>query len=212
MISTLSRLTLSLAAFCAILLGVTLLVGTALPASAHASLFSINPCSLPCIFGVTPGKTLRNDAMVALERQQLSYSFLSETQSASFTVRESRTSRSTLSLLNFGSRGGMSVRALHVYQNGTGNDLGYLSDFLLDGYRPVRVLTHCQNAQRVYVTFEQPLLLQVIVRDQLRPDAQVMMVASADTGEGVTPIGGFACETESRWRGFASLWKYQAPS
>ena len=209
MIPTLSRITLSLTTFCAVLLGSTMFIGTALPTAAHASLFTSNPCALPCIFDVTPGETLRNDAMMALERQQLSYSFLSETQSASFTTRESRTSRSTLSLLNFGSRGGMSVRALHVYQMGAGNELGYLSDFLLDGYRPNRVLTNCQNAERVYVAFEQPLLLQIVVGEQLRPEDQVMMVASADNDDGVTPLGGFACETESRWMGFASLWKYQ---
>lgn len=212
MIHTLSRLAFLIAIFCALLLGSTVLIGATQPASAHPSLFSFNPCELPCIFDVTPGETLRNDAMMALERQQLSYSFLSETQSASFTVRESRTTRSTLSLLNFGDRGGMAVSAMHVYQNSTGNDLGYLSDFLLHGYQPTRVLTRCQNAQRVYIAFEQPLLLQIMVDEQLRPNAQVMMVASADTGNTVIPIGGFACESEARWQGFAPLWKYQAPS
>ncbi|MEP7291077.1 MAG: hypothetical protein ABI835_04805 [Chloroflexota bacterium] len=209
---TLTRLSLTATLLCALLLGAALLAGATMPMPAHASLFTVNSCTLPCVFDVTPGVTLRNDAMVALERLGLSYSFLSETQSASFTIRESRNMHSTLSLLNFGGRGGITVQALQVYQREAGNELGFLSDFLLAGYHPTRVLSDCQNAQRIYVVFEQPLLLQLAISDQLKPGNQVMMAASASIGAPITPIGGFACATETPWMGFASLWKYQAPS
>lgn len=208
----LTRLALSLATGFAAALILILLLGAARPAAARTSIFTANPCALPCIFGVTPGVTLRNDAMVALEQQGMSYSFLSQNQSASFITRESRTSRSTLTLLNFGAAGDMRVTAAYLYQMAAGNELGVLSDFLLAGYQPRRVYANCQSAQRLYIAFEQPLIVQIASNNQIKPNVPVMMVASSRGDQPLEPVGGFACETESEWIGFAPLWKYQPHS
>lgn len=207
-----ARLALSIICTSILLLGLALRIGISTPASAHTSLLTRNSCELPCVFDIIPGVTLRNDAMLTLERQQLSYSFLSQNQPASFTTRESRNSRSTLALLNFGSQGDMRVGAVHVYQMGDGNELGILSDYLLADYQPTRVLANCQNVQRVYLMFDAPLLLLLEVEQRLLPDTPVRMVASASGQDAVTPVGGYACATDHAWSGFAALWVYQSVS
>ncbi len=213
MLKIFTRFALSLATGFIATIILALLLGASLPANAHASLFSANPCPLPCVFGVTPGVTLRNEAMMTLEQQGMSYSFLSQNQSASFTTRENRTApQSTLTLLNFGAAGDMRVTATFLYQMAAGNELGVLSDFLLAGYQPTRVYANCQNAQRLYSVFEQLLMVQVALEDRIEAGNPVMMVASARDAASLTPVGGFACATVSAWQGFAPLWKYQALS
>jgi hypothetical protein len=213
MMSGFARLTFSLVTLTSLFLGVTLTLSSTLLNTAHTSLFTANSCTLPCLFGVTPGVTLRNDAMMILERQGLSYSFLSQNQSASFTTRENRSvPQSTLTLLNFGAAGDMRVTATYLYQMTAGNDLGILSDFLLASYQPIRVFSNCQSIQRIYIVFEQQVMVQIAFDHQLKLDDQVMMVASARDDEALRPVGGFACETVSDWLGFAPLWKYQACS
>jgi hypothetical protein len=105
----------------------------------------------------------------------------------------------------------VNVRAIHLYQMASARELGVLSDFLLAGYRPGRILSNCQNEQRIFVLFEnQPLMVQVVVEDQLRPEAAVMRVSSASAADDLTPVGGFACAVETPWMGFAPTWKYQS--
>src|SRR5664279_4899539 len=151
MTSIIARAVLSITLLCCAFLGIMLLIGALIPMPFRASLLTSNPCALPCIYNVTLGVTTRNDARSAFEHALIPSSLLNPGL-PSFAVPRSNGTRPLLALLDFGSPDGAIVRSVLLYQMEGGRELGALSDFLLAGYQPNRVLSACANTQSIVIT------------------------------------------------------------
>jgi hypothetical protein len=205
------RIPLAALALCWLLLAGVLFVSRRLPATAHESLIALNPCALPCIFGVTPGAPLDNRLTETLARIPMSYlTYASNRQT--FAFRHNERLASLLLAVSFASENDLTVRSVQLYQTSSAPLLGTLSDFLLAGYRPTRVFTDCQNGQQIVIALgDQRLFAQVTAGKTFAPDARVMLVgASSDDTAMEQTLFAFGCTVEHQWMGFAPLWKYFA--
>jgi hypothetical protein len=210
MIALIVRGILPLCGLCAAMLGVTVLVGAAMPTAWHLSIVTDNTCALPCVYGIMPGISTRDQASRLFDRSALSFTMLSEVKPASI-LRESDSSRSMMVRIDFSSASSNIVHSVQIYQISTDYNLGFLSDLLLAGYEPRRVYAACGDANRmILVLNDQGLYVQVMPEAQLTPNHAIMLLGvTTDGGELSQTISSFGCTAESDWMGFASQWKYQ---
>jgi hypothetical protein len=205
------RIPLAALAVCWLLIAGVLFVSRRVPA-AHESLITLNPCALPCIFGVTPGATMDDRLTETLTRVPMSYLTYDSTRQTFAFRRDGQNERfdSLLLAVSFASEDDLTVRSAQLFQTSSAPLLGTLSDFLLAGYRPTRVFTDCQNGQQIVITMDdQPLFAQVALGKTFVPGARVMLVgASSDAMAMEQTLFAFGCSIERQWMGFAPLWKY----
>lgn len=194
---------------CAALLIGVLWLGRLVPPTLHLTVLNSNPCALPCIFGVVPGVTARDQLPDTFSRAPVSYLSYDATR-RTYALRQNNPLPTILVLLNFGSADDMTVRSVQVYQTSPPPTLGTLSDLLLAGYQPSRVFADCQNAQQIVITLDNhPLFAQVALGKVFAPGAPVMLVgAGSDNAAVERALVAFDCAIEQDWRGFALLWKY----
>lgn len=179
----------------------------------HVSLLTSNTCTLPCIFGVTPGSSVRDDAMIAFQRAAVSYSYYNPV-GRTYPTHESTHPVMFMAYMYFGDPFIGDVRTLQLFQTAGTRSLGYLGDFLLAGYQPARVLTACQDDKYALILLNgQDWFLQVKLDPVIRPDAAVSLIStSSDSAVMARSMDNFGCATESVWMGFAPQWKYRAVS
>jgi hypothetical protein len=200
-----------LCGLCAVLLGVTTLVGAATPIARHLSIVTDNTCALPCVYGIMPGISTRDQASRLFDRSALSFTMLSEIKPVSI-LRESDSSRSMMVRIDFSSASSDIVHSVQIYQISPDYNLGFLSDLLLAGYEPRSVYAACGDANRMILVLDEPgLYVQVTPEAQLTPNHAIMLLGVTTDGEGLSQtIRNFGCAVVTDWMGFASQWKYQA--
>jgi hypothetical protein len=208
----LTRLLVPLSLLSCILLALPLLTGRLIPLSEHASLLTNNPCALPCVFGVVPRATTRNEALRAFENAVLRTTVL-DVALPTYAERGSEGTQSLLALLDL-SNPDLIVRSVILYQMEGGSDLGMLSDFLLAGYQPTRVFSDCASPERLIIVLDEAgLFIQVTPGARLDPNAAVQMFGTTGGSDGMMrALDTFGCAAQANWSGVAALWKHAAIS
>jgi hypothetical protein len=208
----LARLLLPLSLLCFLLLALPLLSGRLMPPSEHASLLTSNPCALPCVFGVVPRITSRNDALKAFENIALRATALEPLPA--YEERGSEGTQSLLALLDLSDTEDLIVRSVLLYQLDNQRDLGVLSDFLLAGYQPTRVFSACTSTDRLIIVLDEAsLFVQVTLSARVDPNAAVQMVGTTGGSDSmIRALDTFGCATQTNWSGIAALWKHVAIS
>lgn len=205
------NLSVRLAALACLVAGAVVFAARGAAAPSASSLLTRNTCALPCVFGITPGVTSRDQAMRTFERSALSFALLRESQPSSI-LRESDAARTMMMRISFGSQTGATVRSVQLYEMSAALNLGSISDFLLAGYRPTRVYSGCTNVQRMLLEWGDTYV-QVALGARFEPASRVMLIdVSGDSADTAASLATFNCTAVSDWMGFAPQWKYRAAS
>ncbi len=208
MLALLSRRVLTLYALICLLLSVTLLIGTTIPIPPHTSLFSKSICALPCVYRLTPGVSTRDQARQTFTPSALSLSLINEDQPA-YILRQTADS-SLLADIDFGSATSQTVRSVELFPLSATFALGTLSDFMLAGYLPSRVLSSCYGDILIITLGAGDEYIEVARADGLAPNTVIRLLGTTvRSDEALThSLDQFACASEQRWTGFAAAWKY----
>lgn len=185
------------------------LSGAVLSAPPNSSLFAANPCALPCFFGLTPGITTRAQAIDHLSKT-VGVTLVSDTL-LTFSLVDSNGQSALVSIVNDADGLVESVRIIAI---GTETDLAQFGDLLLTGQTPMQVFRTCADMDNVrfLTTFGagETLLLELFPQGKLTPSTPITLVDIAPPNQrSLTDArSSFGCSVETRWYGFAPLWKY----
>ncbi len=196
---------------CTLLIGATLLIGHLLPVPANSTALARNPCTLPCFFGVTPGKTTYAQALDTLSKTVHASADNAAAISFSLLDNEGRTS---LASISFGGDGLVeSVRVIPIDLFARAGELG---DLLLAGQKPNHLYHTCNYLLpvRFLITFGEgdELVAEIFPLDSLAPDSQVTLFELSTTASRslYDTTSSFGCSVQTEWQGLAPLWKYFA--
>lgn len=188
-------------------------IGRRLPSAPETSLIALPNCVIPCTLGIVPGISDRNDVIAVRERVE-GYTSDQTTPSRSvFSLRDSDGNDQFFVVADFSFADGQRVGAFTVWRAIASADLGQLSDLLLAGYTPNRVIRSCEGVtpRQMALTFalEDRLSIFLLLRDGLKPDTPIMLLeVRAPNIMYDTALGNVTCSVESRWQGLAALWRY----
>lgn len=199
----------------ALLVSLSVWLGGVLPAS--ASFIVQNPCPLSCVYGITPGATNRDKAIVVIQQiagENYTYSPVNET--ALFFRVESR-SGPILGLLSFNLPSNTLVRAAGFSPFEAEDDLGLLGDLMAAGLQPARVYRSCETMiPRMLIAFGEnsQVIAEFRLSSHLRPDTPLtyLWVSMSNTTTLTEALTSFGCAVETSWRGFAPRWVYLSVS
>lgn len=205
------RLALVIGVLCGALMTAAMRLGTT--AAPHESLLTRNTCSLPCLFGVTPGISTRTQAMPVLGSFGVSYSYF-DMSTGKYQFHSSASPVSLVMYLTVGNPFLGDVRWLQLLEASSVRSLGRLGDFVLAGYEPARVFSHCQDSHRAIIALSDGrTLLQVPYELRLLPNTPILQVSTTGDDESLTrSINAFVCADVAPWQGFAATWKYLSAS
>lgn len=212
MIYQLTRCTLSILFLCTILLVLPITLGMTQSASASNALLAENPCALPCFFGVTPGSTTRAQAVERLGATG-GVTRVSDTL-LTFPLVDNNGQSALVSIVN--DADGL-VEAIRIIAISTETGLAQFGDLLLTDQTPVQVFRACADMGNVrfLMTFGagETLLLELFPQGKLTPSTPVTLVDIAPPNQrSLTDArSSFGCSVQTRWYGFAPLWKYFLP-
>ncbi len=202
------RLALVLSLLCG--LGIALVVGVRLlPFVAPLSLLDRNPCALPCFFGVTPGTTTRDQAQDTLNRS-IGVTSVSDTL-LTFPLVGNNGQAVLVSIIS--DPDGL-IESIRLSSTAFDPDLQHFGDLLLSGHTPVEVYRTCADMDHVrfLMTFGtgEALLVELDPNGKLTPQTPITLVDIARPGQRslLDARSSFGCSVETRWYGFAPLWKY----
>lgn len=175
----------------------------------NPSLLAANPCALPCFFGVTPGSTTRTQAIERLGNT-VSIVLVSDTL-LTFPLVDSSGKSALVSIINDVDGLVESIRIIAISSN---TSLAQFGDLLLTNQTPVQVFRTCADMDtvRFLMTFGagETLLLELFPQGKLTPSTPITLVDIARPGQrSLTDArSSFGCSVETRWYGFAPLWKH----
>lgn len=175
----------------------------------NPSLLAENPCALPCFFGITPGITTRAQAVEHLG-STVGITPVSDTL-LTFPLVDNNGQGALVSILN--DADGL-VESIRVIAIGTDTNFAQFGDLLLAGQTPVQVFRTCADMDNVrfLTTFGagETLLLELFPQGKLTPSTPITLVDIARPNQrSLTDArSSFGCSVETRWYGFAPLWKY----
>ncbi len=209
MLALLSRRLLTVYALMCALLGAALVIGATIPIAPHTSIFSKSICALPCVYGLTPGVSTRDQARQTFAPSALSLSLINADQ-PSYVLRQADDSHSMLAMIDFGSATSTIVRSVQLYPMSAAFDLGTLSDFLLAGYAPKQVFSSCQSSGTIILTLgDGTVYVEVSSVDGVAPDTVIRLLGTAGSRDtAIQSFGQFVCINQQAWTGFAAVWKY----
>jgi hypothetical protein len=195
-----------------IAIAITLEIARHQPAPPDTSLLTRANCVVPCTFGIIPGTTDRQDAQFAIEQATNGVYDMIGTRRLSFTVDDAA-GRLIGGDVSFGFMGDLRVGTIAVFQVESGADLGQLGDLLLAGYTPRRVIRSCEGItpRLMGMTFgyEDRLSIAIVVDEGLTHDAPITILElRAPNIDFDTALANVNCFVETRWQGFAPLWRY----
>ncbi len=194
-------------------IAVMLEVGRRMPSAPETSLIALPSCIVPCTLGIVPGMSDRDDVVAILERIGAHTSDQTTPARSAFALRDRAGNDQFFAIADFSFAGGQRVGAFTVWQAGASADLGQLSDLILAGYTPNRVVRSCEGVtpRQMALTFarEDRLSIFLLLRDGLNPDTPIVLFeVRAPNIMYDTALGNVTCSVESRWQGFAALWRY----
>ncbi len=191
-----------LSLLCAGLIGLTRL--TPQPSRAE-SVLALNPCVLPCLYGITPGQTSRDEVLGVIKAA--SHDGAAHLSLVVVDAEERR----AIDAVSFDQN--EIVTSTLLSNDGRYVNIGQLSDLMLVGLMPHHLFLYCYPGSfAAYLTFGENDQVQVGLKpgDQLAPDTPILVVKepAANTADDFTFLGD--CAVVTNWLGFAPLWKYQA--
>lgn len=203
------RLSLTVILLCWCMTGGVTLGLRLLPVLPHNSMLERNSCAFPCFFGVTPGVTTRDDAETILS-QSVSVTRVSDTL-LTFPLLNNNGRTALVSIIS--DTNGL-VESIRINSIDLNPDLGQLGDLLLTGQTPIQVFRTCADMDhfRFLMTFGagEALLVELYPNGKLTPNTPITLVDISRPGQrSLTDArSSFGCSVETRWYGFAPLWKY----
>jgi hypothetical protein len=194
-------------------IAIVLEIGRRMPSAPETSLIALPNCVIPCTLGIVPGISDRNDVIAVIERVGGHTSDQTTRTRSAFSLRDRAGSDLFFVVADFSFADGQRVGAFTVWRAVASADLGQLSDLLLAGYTPNRVIRSCEGVtpRQMALTFalEDRLSVFLLLRDGLNPDTPIMLFeVRAPNIMYDTALGNVTCSVESRWQGFAALWRY----
>lgn len=188
-------------------------VGRRMPAAPETSLIALPNCVIPCTLGIVPGTSDRDDVVAVVERVGAYTSDQTTPARSAFSLRDRAGNDQIFAIADFNFADGQRVGALTLWQANASADLGQLSDLILAGYTPNRVVRSCEGVlpRQMALTFalEDRLSIFLLLRDRLSPTTPIVLLeVRAPNIMYDTALGNVTCSVESRWQGFAALWRY----
>jgi hypothetical protein len=188
----------------ALLIGLSAVIGGVLPVV--PSILTLNPCDLPCVYGINPGVT--DAAQTRVIVQQLAGSNYSDSpaEGGSLIFRMERGDFSVLGTAAFELPTGTSVRAVGFLPVSTGN-VGRLGDIMAMGFDPAFVYRTCDTTiPLLLIGFgaNSRIVAESALPPRLRPDTPITFLrVYHDKGNtlGEAMIS-FGCLVETGWHGF----------
>jgi hypothetical protein len=202
---------------CALLVGAALDLGRRQPAPPNTSLLSLPGCTVPCTFGIVPGTTDRTAAQAAVE-QASNRPYQIDSERILFDLG------GATGQVDFSFMSSQRVGAFIVYRSSESPTLGALSDLLLAGYQPQRVVRSCVGTtpRLMGITFgftnrvfgiEDRMSIVVEVKTELSPNTPInILEIRAPNVNFDSALASIPCMVETEWQGFAPLWHYFRPS
>ncbi|PJF24806.1 MAG: hypothetical protein CUN53_15985 [Phototrophicales bacterium] len=196
-----------------LVIAVALEVGRRMPAPLETSLIALPNCVIPCTLGIVPGISDRADVTAVIERVGGYTSDQTTPTRSAFSLRDRAGSDLFFVVADFNFADGQRVGAFTVWRLVANADLGQLSDLLLAGYTPNRVIRSCEGVlprqMAMTFAFEDRLSAFFLLRDGLNPQTPISLLeVRAPNIMYDTALGNLNCSVESRWQGFAALWRY----
>ena len=208
MISPVVRLLLTIVVVIILLIGAAVLIGRSSPPEANRSVLASNPCSLPCLFGITPGQTTRAQAIAILKPYKptqisdaviifplLDHSGRMADASVSFDANAQATS--------------VRITAVDLFAN-----VATLRDLLNSGQKPTHLFRTCDAILpvRFLISFGagDELLAELFPQGDLSLSTPITTLdLSTAAARSLSDARlSFGCSVETVWMGFAPMWKY----
>lgn len=185
-----------------------------MPTEPETSLIALPNCVIPCTLGIVPGISDRDDVTTVVERIGAYTSDQTTPARSVFSLRDRAGNDQIFAIADFNFADGERVGAVTLWQASASADLGQLRDLLLAGYTPNRVVRSCEGVlprqMAMTFAFEDRLSAFFLLRDDgLNPQTPITLLeVRAPNIMYDTALGNLTCSVESRWQGFAALWRY----
>lgn len=194
-------------------IAVALEIGRRMPSAPETSLIALPNCVIPCTLGIVPGMSDRADVVAVVERMGAYTSDQTTPSRSVFSLRDRDGNDQIFAVADFNFADGQRVGAVTLWRSTPYVDLGQLSDLLLAGYTPRRVVRSCEGVlprqMAMTFAFEDRLSVFLMLRDGLNPQTPITLLeVRAPNIMYDTALGNMTCSVESRWQGFAALWRY----
>jgi hypothetical protein len=187
-------------------------VGSAFPD--HPSLITQNPCDLPCVYGITPGETNREQVLALVA--QIAGDNYSEgpVDGGGLIFRIEHNGFAVLGMVALNRSRDTQVRSVGMVPVGE-DDLGRLGDLIAIGLQPVAVYRSCDTTIPVMLIgfgTDSRIVAELPLARRLRPETPISFLrVYQDEGNTLgESILSFGCVIETGWHGFAPRWAYSA--
>ena len=197
--------------FCICLTG-ALWVGASAAQTDYSFALAANNCQLPCIFGITPGVTTRQEAIILVgERANLNR--LATNDSIYFNVRDGQ-NRRVLVVLEFTTETPSRVRTIRLSPRDLDAQMWRLGDLLGTGREPLYTLRECApTLSYLYLVFgtNSEMIALVRAHDRLTPFDSLILL-DIDVGQQGLPTYNrlsIGCQHLTHWHGFAPYQVYR---
>jgi hypothetical protein len=198
--------------FCVLLTG-AVVIGAAVTQTDHAFALTGSDCALPCVFGITPGVTTRQEALViAGERANLNR--LATNDSIYFNVRDGD-QRRVLVVLEFTNESPSRVRTIRISRRDTDAQVWRLGDLLTTGREPLYTLRECApTLSLLYLVFgsDSEMIAMVSANRRLSP-FDLLILLDIEVGQQGLPTYNrlpMGCQHLTHWHGFAPYQVYKS--
>ena len=203
-----------LAASLGMLSGVVILASRTAPQT-NGSIMAQNSCPLPCVFGITPGQTRRDEVEAKIENIVLQQRDFGVSPGGNFIFRllDGR-NQALFGIVRFDEFEPNLVSSIGVAMWGVHSQVWRLGDVLAAGLQPHRVFRSCDSiVPRLLIFFggEDRYSGEIQLRgSHLRPEALLTSLEVFMPGEaGLSSARqNFGCTVEIGWHGFAPRWVY----
>lgn len=197
-------------AFCTCLTA-AVLVGTAAAPPERAFALASSACQLPCVYGITPGVTTRQEAITIVGERS---NRLATNDSIYFSVRDGD-NRRVLVVLEFTSETPSRVRTIRISPRDLGAQVWRLGDLLTTGREPLYTLRECApTLSYLYLVFGSDSEMIALVRadDRLSPFDSLILLDIAVGQQGLPSYNrlSMGCQHLTYWHGFAPYQVYKS--
>lgn len=205
----LPRLALAALAILFVLTGAALLVGRLLPPPPAHSILALNPCALPCFYGISPGTMTRAQAVDTLVHSVEAATVGDYVLAVPLADADGRVSIASIEADADGQ-----IESVRVSQPYWIADVARLGEIILARGAPTRVFRTCTGIQpmRLLLSFGKAndLTIELLPEGRLAPDSPISVFRLIRAGSRTLDElrESFGCSVGVPWRGFAALWRY----
>jgi hypothetical protein len=182
--------------------------------SPPAAFIEHNTCTLPCVYGVTPGETDVEQARVIVEHLSDGTFSDSPLDGGSLVFQMERDNFSVFAMMALDIPASTRIRSIGLIPREAG-DVGRLGDIMAAGLSPTYVYRTCDpTIPLMLIGFgtESRVVAEFALPPRLRPETPITFLRTYhDKGNtlGEAMIS-FGCLVETGWHGFVPRWVYLA--